>query len=385
MFKRIILGLVDLLKLLPYFLVEVFTISSPIDSEEKSLLIVKLDEIGDYILFRNFLKVIKSHQKFNGYKITLCGNDIWRSITERLDREYLDDIIWIDKKSFLTNFFYRRRIIQKIKAQNFDTLINTSYSRKYYLDDSVVKWAVSNNKIGFETDLSNCFFWQKSISDKYYNTLINTDKVRFEYLKNKLFFSEILEEKISIEKPEIDVKDISTKFKMSGDYIVFYMGGRKKYKRWTILNFVEVAKFIELNYNCKIILIGSESDKRFSSAFLSKHHSSGIVDLTGKTNLLDVIRIVSDAEAVLSNDSGIAHISAVAGTPTIVLLNGTHFGRFFPYPPAMGLEVQSFYPPEIMKRLNEVDRLADEFEYRSKLDINLISPEIICKKMADWL
>jgi ADP-heptose:LPS heptosyltransferase len=215
--------------------------------------------------------------------------------------------------------------------------------------------------------------------------LINTDKVRFEFLKNKLFFFEILEEKISIEKPEIDVKDISTKFKMSEDYIVFYMGGRKKYKRLSVLNFVEVAKFIELNYNCKIILIGSESDKRFSSAFLSRHHSSGIVDLTGKTNLLDVIKIVSDAKAVLSNDSGIAHISAVVGTSTIVPLNGTHLGRFFPYPPAMGLEVQSFYPPEIMNRLNEVDRLADEFKYRSNLNINLISLELIYKKIADWL
>ena len=382
--KRIILGIIDLLKLFPYFLVEAFTKSSPKDTEEKSLLIVKLDEIGDYILFRNFLKDIKNLQKFSDYKITLCGNDIWRSITEKLDIKYLDDFIWIDKKRFLNNYFYRRKIIKKIKLQKFDKVINASYSRKYYLDDSVVKWAVSNNKIGFETDLSNCFIWQKSISDKYYDTLINTSKVRFEFLKNKLFYSKILEEKVSVEKPDIDVNDISTKFEMAEDYIVFYMGGRKKYKRWTILNFVEVARFIELNYNCKIILIGSESDKRFSSAFLSKHQSSIVIDLTGKTFLLDVIKIATNAKVVLSNDSGIAHISAAVGTPTIVLLSGTHFGRFFPYPSEIGLKVHSFYPPEIMDRLTEADLLTGEFRYILSSDINLIRPELVNKRMANW-
>ncbi len=45
-----------------------------------SLLIVRLDAIGDYILFRNFLKVIRNSEKFNNYTITLCGNTLWKDI-----------------------------------------------------------------------------------------------------------------------------------------------------------------------------------------------------------------------------------------------------------------------------------------------------------------
>ena len=38
------------------------------------------------------------------------------------------------------------------------------------------------------------------------------------------------------------------------------------------------------------------------------------------------------ASAVLSNDSGPAHLSIALGTPTVVVVGGGHFGSFVPYP-----------------------------------------------------
>ena len=191
----------------------------------------------------------------------------------------------------------------------------------------------------------------------------------------------VLGKKVSIDKPEIDISGIRSNFELNENYIIFYMGGRRKYKRWSVVNFEKVSKFVELSYNYKIVLIGSDSDKSFSSAFLARHYSIDI----GKTSLLDVMKIAANARVVLSNDSAIAHISAVAGTPTIVLVNGTHFGRFFPYPAEIGLNVYSIYPPEIMSKISEVGFLADKFRYRSNLDINLIEPQTVIEKIAKLL
>ena len=41
---------------------------------EKSLLIVRTEAIGDYFHFRNFLKYIRNSDQYKYYKITLCGN-----------------------------------------------------------------------------------------------------------------------------------------------------------------------------------------------------------------------------------------------------------------------------------------------------------------------
>ncbi|MDW8465862.1 MAG: hypothetical protein RML35_06685 [Chloroherpetonaceae bacterium] len=63
----------------------------------KTLLILRLDEIGDYVLFRNFLKEIRESERFKDYKITLCGNAAWKDLAEAFDKESVDEFIWISK------------------------------------------------------------------------------------------------------------------------------------------------------------------------------------------------------------------------------------------------------------------------------------------------
>ena len=45
-----------------------------------TLLIIKTDAIGDYILFRNFLSEVRNLSLYKNYKIILCGNELWKDI-----------------------------------------------------------------------------------------------------------------------------------------------------------------------------------------------------------------------------------------------------------------------------------------------------------------
>ena len=83
-------------------------------SNSKNLLIVKMDAIGDYILFRNFLKAIKEDKKYSKYKITLCGNSVWKDISEKFDSKVIDEFYWINKKKFLIKVSYFKKIINII-------------------------------------------------------------------------------------------------------------------------------------------------------------------------------------------------------------------------------------------------------------------------------
>jgi hypothetical protein len=59
----------------------------------KELLIVKTDAIGDYILFRNLLPYIRNSKRFQGYKIVLLGNVIWKDLAEFYDKDFVDEFI----------------------------------------------------------------------------------------------------------------------------------------------------------------------------------------------------------------------------------------------------------------------------------------------------
>lgn len=45
----------------------------------KTLLLVRLDAIGDYVLFRNFIEILKKSERYKGYKITLLGKLLAKS------------------------------------------------------------------------------------------------------------------------------------------------------------------------------------------------------------------------------------------------------------------------------------------------------------------
>ena len=52
-----------------------------------SLLLIRLDSIGDYVLFRNFIRELKTSEKYKNHHITLLGNASWKAVAEKLDAE----------------------------------------------------------------------------------------------------------------------------------------------------------------------------------------------------------------------------------------------------------------------------------------------------------
>ena len=65
-------------------------------TKTNTLLFLKIDSIGDYILVRNFIQYIFQSDKYGKYTITLCGNISWKTLAEQLDSKFIIRFIWID-------------------------------------------------------------------------------------------------------------------------------------------------------------------------------------------------------------------------------------------------------------------------------------------------
>lgn len=63
--------------------------------QQKRLLIIKTDAIGDYILFRNFIEVVKRSDLYRDYEIDLLGNVLWQDIALKYDQPYIENFIFI--------------------------------------------------------------------------------------------------------------------------------------------------------------------------------------------------------------------------------------------------------------------------------------------------
>jgi ADP-heptose:LPS heptosyltransferase len=341
--------------------------------KNKKLLIVRTDAIGDYILFRNFIKYISKSNKYKNYKIDMLCHDSWIELSEFLDKKYISNFISFNSNKYSTDHWYKLSLESELNQFKYHTILYPVFSRTF-LTDLLINNLYSENKIAYNSEMSNITIEQKNISDRYYNELINPkNEFEFEFERNKFFFESVLKEKINISKTKINLKrKIDLPF---GRYIVIMVGGSNEAKKWDILNYIQIAKeLIHLGYN--IVLCGSGSEADFS-VFFNDNLGYNYIDLIGKTSLLDILEILNQAKLVISNDTGIAHISIALKKETYVISKGNHFGRFFPYP-SKYKNVHSFLPFNYKRKFKY---FSEKFRISSTKEINLIEAKAILNKL----
>ena len=365
-----------------FFVILQYGLKNKVQQGTKHVLLVRLDAIGDYILFRNFIEVLKKHPKYCDYKITLLGNAVWKDLAESLDKEYITNFIWVDVKKFSSNLLYRYRKLVEITSINCELLIHSTYSRTYDADN-IVKLVNAKIKIASIGNLSNIKKWQKRISDKYYNQLIPArNGIIFEFYRNKEFFEKLLGEEIKIPRPHINISENNFPLKLpKSNYSVLFISASSEFKKWNIENFAQVAKWIKNNLTYEIVLCGGKEDIKKVSVF-ERIYKNSYLNLVGKTSLTDLVFILKNSKMLVSNETFIVHMAVALGMRnTFVIYNGSHFGRFIPYPLEITTSYFPVYHPEIKKNLEKYESLSNTYRYRSKLDINEIPADDVINKI----
>jgi ADP-heptose:LPS heptosyltransferase len=351
----------------------------------KNILLVRLDAIGDYILFRNFIEILKKEPKYSEYKITLIGNIMWKELAETLDKEYISEFIWVDTKKFRRNIIYRYRILRKVYSTYYDIVIHPTYSRTYDADN-IVKMSNASEKIGSIGDLSNISRWQKRITDKYYTKLIPAQRnIMFEFYRNKEFFENLLDKKLDITKPYIKLPANYT-FNLElpqSNYAVLFIGASANFRKWNIENFGEVAKWIKRNLGYEIVLCGVKEDVESTKLF-ERVYNDTYFNLVGKTSLIDLLFVIKNSKMIILNETFFPHMAVALNAKNIfVIYNGNHFGRFIPYPREITESYFPVYHPEIEKDLISYEKLSNMYGYGSQLNINEITPQQVIKTIID--
>jgi ADP-heptose:LPS heptosyltransferase len=105
-----------------------------------------------------------------------------------------------------------------------------------------------------------------------------------------------------------------------------------------------------------------------------------VLNLVGKTSLLDVLYIINNAELLIANESSAPHFAVSLENPNIIVIyNGNSFGRFTPYPKEITDKYHAIYHPDIEKNLTRYEKISNQYGYFSQLDINDIKVENIIK------
>ena len=335
----------------------------------KTMLLIKVDAIGDYVIFRNFIECIKNSKKYKDYSITLCGNIIWKDVAEKFDANFVDEFIWIDKNNFVSNKKYRKNILNLIRNRGFEIAVQPTYSREFLYGDAIMRASGSRKRIGNSGDSTNINRLSKFIFNQFYTDLLIADNdTLFEFYRNKEFFEEFLGEKILLDKPDFNLP----KNTVSKKYAVIMPGTSLLINRWDSAKYAEIVMYLHKKYDMRIFIAGGDQDIITAQEIVARTYAIPIEIVAGK-KLDEFIKLVSNASILISNETSAVHIGVATNTPTVCISRGSRFGRFDPYPKKIFNNIAYAYPPEIKNCSNDFDYLCKAYKNKSNLDINKIT------------
>jgi heptosyltransferase-2 len=276
------------------------------------ILIVRTDRLGDVILSTPVIKNLRNFYPAS-YIAFMC-----RPYTAQIlqNNPYLNEIIIYDKytkhKSIISSFKFSRALAKK----KFDIAFILNPTKRANIITFLAKIPV---RVGLKRKFG------KLLTHPIEDT-------KHEGKKHELEYTLDIIRKMGVAAPEkktyFPLKDDSEKrienlLKENGiknnDFIVIHPSASCPSKRWPEMHFIKLINLLKQNFKFKIILIGSENEKKYSENIVQE---PDILDLRGKLDISDTGSLLKRAKLFISNDSGPVHIAASFDTPVISI-----FGR----------------------------------------------------------
>jgi len=341
------------------------------------ILILKTDAIGDYLLFRPYIETLSKN--FPKHKLLLCGNESWKEIAFKLDKAYISKFIWLKKESTNSNptILNWTKCAIELSNYNFDFAIYPVFSRESLCGDEIMKIVSAKKKISFFGNSVNQNIQSLFKHNAIYDKLITTTKAHDLY-KNLEFIEHLTGEKLDISKVEFNLfQQINERTKS----IVICPGASKSNKIWPIKNWVKLIEEITENFSYDLYIIGGIDSMSFKDEISKKMVSTKIINLIGKTSLMEVIELIAKSHCIITNDSMTVHIGIQTFTPTFCIFKGNHYGRFLPYPNS---EFLTLCYPDYLSSLEHEERVR-LYHDNEGLNIDLIEYDSVMSRINTFL
>jgi ADP-heptose:LPS heptosyltransferase len=303
----------------------------PLLGERKGALIVRMDGIGDMVLFRRSLEHYGQVLGLSPSEITILGCKSWGAVAAEIFAGYR--LFMIDEHAFARQTFYRFKISLAVRRLAPSVTICDSYLRRAMMADSLV-WVASA-----PTSLVSLPFINEPTRTEFTYYLSQVDRIidtgpypTHEVARHYRFLSELAGREIPAQSPQIPWRRQSPEIAAAGAYAVLNPGSNEYGRRWPYGSYLDIAEKL-LARGLRVVIVGGPGER--SGDHRDRFGDDGrIIDLIGATSMPELLDILKHAACVISNDTGPAHLAIALGAPTVVVVGGGHFGSFVPYPEA---------------------------------------------------
>lgn len=281
----------------------------------KKFIIIKIAAIGDVIMALPMLDEIRYFNK-NAHITWVCGKAVY-SLLKEFD---IDEIIVVDEKKILSGNKFEKikevfKLWGRIAFRCYDSIFIAHADKRYRI---ITIFSFSKCKKSFSREIGNMLpIFGRHHSDEYARLTAGDKNIGENRLVKRNCQFKLPE---AISSKVFEVLKQCTGLKK----IVLSPGGAKNVmaddacRRWPIKNYVELTDRL-LSDGYDVIIVGAASDLWINKYFQNR----AVINLIGKTSLVELVELISKADYFVSHDSGPMHLAGLTKTKIIALFGPT--------------------------------------------------------------
>ena len=347
--------------------------SSTKESAPERLCLLRLSALGDVT---HMLPVIHRLQRcWPTTRITwIIGKTEYKMVCDLPDIEFLV----FDKKSGWGGF---RSITKSLKGRKFDVLLHMQVSLRANMISTVVRAA---RKIGFDRARS------RELHGAFVNERIKASPGQGEHVVDA--FQRFLDT-AGVPKSHLDwtlpvaPEDVAWARHALRERrsLLISPCSSHRLRNWTASRYAQVADYAAKQHGLQVVLCGgiSSIEREMGDEILSLMNEPAI-DLIGKDTIKRLLALIQQATAIITPDSGPAHMATCFGTPVLGLYAASNPERSGPY-----LSRGSVVDRYNVAALQFLNKSTDQLRWGEKVEkpgaMDLISVEDVYEKLDDIL
>jgi ADP-heptose:LPS heptosyltransferase len=114
----------------------------------------------------------------------------------------------------------------------------------------------------------------------------------------------------------------------AGPYACVHPGATDPRRRWGVRGFARAVDELSAT-GLPVVLTGSPAEAGLCRA-VAEQAAAPVIDLAGRTSLGGLAVVLADARLLVANDTGVSHLAAAVGTPSVIVFTGSDPERWAP-------------------------------------------------------
>ena len=294
------------------------------NGKKEKVLIVFTHALGDAVMFYGAVPYLYMAYPKEKYEIYLTCHQAYRDLFAAA----FQNVLAVDYRKASVNPVYRFRMLKKLRKIYFDIAVDPIGSEECGPNVFAMNAVCAGKKIGVLAEQDKRYQCPGWLRNKIYDVLIpegkNIHKVRH--------YANVCSYLLGMGcQPQLARLPMADSVSLPDEFFIIYPSASAPVKRWPVERYADIAGKIYEETHWKMVVCGTDSDRKVTESFISMVPQIPIVNMLGKTTVMELIGIIGRAQIVVTNDTSVYHIAVATGRKTCVVSGCYVYNLFLDY------------------------------------------------------